>query len=145
MVRNMKKLFALLAITLVGVALFVFSKSSATPVTPIDVPEIRPVLTPTVAQAAIVDLIRSKRFTLFEQLDADEWGRKEIKDEGNGTWSLGGLFYFTPEKSKFAFTVFPRPGASACAITYEGAFKLDAGKWVAQSPEVKSYAMMRGN
>lgn len=101
-------------------------------------------LTPSIAQTALANLIRSKSCDILNELDADVWARKEIKDEGKATWSIGGLFYVTPKDAKYSFTVFPKPGVAACAISYEGKFKMDSGKWVAQRPEVKSYALQPG-
>ncbi len=137
-VKKITILFAILSITSVLSLRSVQADGSG------DASKVEARLTPSVAQAAIANLIRSKACDILKELDADEWARKEIKDEGKGTWSIGGLFYVTPKDAKYSFTVFPKPGVAACAISYEGKFKMDAGKWVAQQPEVKSYALMPG-
>lgn len=95
-----------------------------------------PALTADRAKEAILERMRSEDFFGFKP---DDWAREDLRARDEGWYEFGGAFRINPSKRIYTVVLRPPPEVKACTFTFEGAFELKNGKWVAgEAKEVSS-------
>ena len=122
----------------------VFSIATGCTSLPPETPE-KPLLTPELAKAALLELMQPRKVGDSGLFDRDEWAKVPIEDLGNGWYAFGDTFRINPSRAVYTMTIRPKPGFRACTFVDEGTFVLmEDGRWCATAPKPGSSALQAG-
>jgi hypothetical protein len=99
------------------------------------------------AKEALLKMLRSdagKKLGWFNDDDVDEIAKFKVEEARDGWYSWTGEFRFHPAKGVYTLEIRPRPGARACAFSFEGTFAKKERAWVANPPRLVSTALQSG-